>query len=163
MTPEEQLADLRAKNAELTTSLESATKQLTRATVTAALLTTPFAKKLHAPADMIAAAFADRFKLENGKPVAYDANGTKLYSMRRPGELADVDEALQTLVSLSPHRRLLMEGPGSSASKPGAGPIAPLQPGSKPTYTRKAFEALTPAEKAAAARSMSRGECSLID
>ncbi|KRI70990.1 DUF6651 domain-containing protein, partial [Acinetobacter baumannii] len=50
------------------------------------------------PVDMVQATFGHHFKIEEGKVVAYDPNGEKIYSRVRPGELANVDEALESLV-----------------------------------------------------------------
>lgn len=62
------------------------------------------ADKLAVPADMVQATFGRNLKIEEGKVVAYDAQGQKIFSRARPGELADFDEALETLVSQYPHR-----------------------------------------------------------
>ncbi|NOM41833.1 DUF6651 domain-containing protein, partial [Klebsiella pneumoniae] len=62
------------------------------------------ADKLAVPADMVQATFGRNLKIEDGKVVAYDAQGQKIFSRARPGELADFDEALETLVSQYPHR-----------------------------------------------------------
>lgn len=62
------------------------------------------ADKLAVPADMVQATFGRNLKIEEGKVVAYDAQGQKIFSRSRPGELADFDEALETLVSQYPHR-----------------------------------------------------------
>ncbi|TPS32705.1 hypothetical protein FJU48_18195, partial [Acinetobacter baumannii] len=48
------------------------------------------------PVDMVQATFGQHFKIEEGKVVAYDQNGEKIYSRVRPGELANVDEALES-------------------------------------------------------------------
>ena len=62
------------------------------------------ADKLAVPADMVQATFGQNLKVEDGKVVAYDAQGQKIFSRARPGELADFDEAIETLVSQYPHR-----------------------------------------------------------
>ncbi|GGU79114.1 hypothetical protein GCM10009504_39970 [Pseudomonas laurentiana] len=62
------------------------------------------ADKLAVPADMVQATFGRNLKIEEGKVVAYDGQGQKIFSRSRPGELADFDEALETLVSQYPHR-----------------------------------------------------------
>lgn len=41
---------------------------------------------------------AQNFKVEDGKIVAYDNAGQKLFSRTRAGEIADIDEALEYLV-----------------------------------------------------------------
>ena len=62
------------------------------------------ADKLAVPADMVQATFGQNLKIEDGKVVAYDVQGQKIFSRARPGELADFDEAIETLVSQYPHR-----------------------------------------------------------
>lgn len=62
------------------------------------------ADKLAVPVDMVQATFGQNLKIEEGKVVAYDAQGQKIFSRVRPGELADFDEAIETLVSQYPHR-----------------------------------------------------------
>lgn len=62
------------------------------------------ADKLAVPVDMVQATFGQNLKIEEGKVVAYDTQGQKIFSRARPGELADFDEAIETLVSQYPHR-----------------------------------------------------------
>lgn len=72
------------------------------------------ADKLAIPADMVQARFGQQFKIEDGKVVAYDGNGNKLYSRARPGELADFDEALETLVEQYPHKDHILKASGAN-------------------------------------------------
>lgn len=72
------------------------------------------AEKLAVPADMVQATFGNRFKIEDGKVVAYDANGNKIFSRARPGELADFDEALETLVDAYPYRDTILKASGAT-------------------------------------------------
>lgn len=72
------------------------------------------AEKLAVPADMVQATFGNRFKIEDGKVVAYDANGNKIFSRARPGELADFDEALETLVDSYPYRDTILKSSGAN-------------------------------------------------
>jgi hypothetical protein len=53
------------------------------------------------------------FKVEDGKIVAYDGSGNKVYSRTKPGDLADFDEALETLVDSYPHRDQILKGVGA--------------------------------------------------
>lgn len=62
------------------------------------------------PVDMVQATFGQHFKIEEGKVVAYDQNGEKIYSRVRPGELANVDEALESLVGGYQHKDLILKG-----------------------------------------------------
>lgn len=72
------------------------------------------ADKLAIPADMVQARFGQQFKIEDGKVVAYDGSGNKLYSRARPGELADFDEALETLVEQYPHKDHILKASGAN-------------------------------------------------
>lgn len=72
------------------------------------------AEKLAVPADMVQATFGNRFKIEEGKVVAYDANGNKIFSRARPGELADFDEALESLVDSYPYRDTILKSSGAN-------------------------------------------------
>jgi len=76
------------------------------------------ADKLAVPADMVQATFGQNLKVEEGKVVAYDSQGQKIFSRSRPGELADFDEAIETLVSQYPHRDHILKG--STATGGGA-------------------------------------------
>lgn len=62
------------------------------------------------PADMIQATFGKNFQIENGKVVAVGADGQKIYSRTRPGEVADFDEALESLVGGYPHKDSILKG-----------------------------------------------------
>jgi hypothetical protein len=72
------------------------------------------AEKLAIPADMVQARFGEAFKIEDGKVVAYDAHGNKLFSRTRPGELADFDEALESLIEQYPHKDHILKSSGAS-------------------------------------------------
>lgn len=77
------------------------------------------AEKLAVPADMVQATFGKAFKIEEGRVVAYDAHGQKIFSRARPGEIADFDEALETLVEQYPHKEHILKGSGANGG--GAG------------------------------------------
>lgn len=72
------------------------------------------AEKLVLPADIAQARFGSHFKIEDGKTVAYDASGNKIFSRARPGEVADFDEAMETLVEQYPYKDHILKAPGSS-------------------------------------------------
>ena len=76
------------------------------------------ADKLAVPVDMVQATFGQNLKIEEGKVVAYDTQGQKIFSRVRPGELADFDEAIETLVSQYPHRDHILKS--SNATGGGA-------------------------------------------
>lgn len=105
------------------------------------------AEKLAVPADMVQATFGQSLKIEDGKVVAYDAQGQKIFSRSRPGELADFDEAIETLVSQYPHRDHILKGSGAN----GGG--APNGGGGNSGTPKKLADCKTDAEKVAWAQS----------
>lgn len=94
--------------------------------------------------------FGQHFKVEDGKLVAYGADGNKLYSPTRHGQLADADEAIELLVSSYPHKEAILAG--SQHSGGGTPPGGQGGQGGKRTLTREQFEALPPAERMTAAK-----------
>jgi len=107
------------------------------------------AEKLAIPADLVQARFGQAFKIEDGKTVAYDAHGNKIYSRVRPGEVADFDEAMEALVEQYPYRDQILKSSGGNG---GGAPNGGGGGGGKKTLTRAQFTALAPAEQATAAR-----------
>jgi len=73
-----------------------------------------FATEGPAGVEIAQALFGKQLKVEDGKVVAYDANGAKLYSRSRPGELADPEEAIELLVEAHPHKAHLLKGSGAT-------------------------------------------------
>jgi hypothetical protein len=67
-------------------------------------------KNIAVPMDMIQNTFGKNFKIEDGKVVAYSADGQKIYSRSRPGEPADFDEALETLVGGYQYKDSILKG-----------------------------------------------------
>lgn len=106
--------------------------------------------KLVLPGPAAQKVFGDHFKIEDGKVVAYDAAGNKLFSRAKPGEVAEFDEAMEILVDAYPYKDSILKGTGhkgdGSRGSQGNG-----QGGSK-TMTRQAFDALDPASKSAKMR-----------
>jgi hypothetical protein len=96
------------------------------------------------PADIMQARFGTHFKDEDGKAVAYDASGNKIYSRSKPGEAADFDEALEILIDAYPYKDSILKGTGGgSGGKPGNGGGQ----GGK-TISRAEFEALPHSDRA---------------
>lgn len=85
--------------------------------------------KFAIPADLVEARFGQAFKVEEGKVVAYDPAGNKIFSRARPGEIADFDEALETLVDQYPYKEQILKPSGANGG--GAGASAPGSPGKK--------------------------------
>ena len=80
-----------------------------------------FATEGPAGVEIAQALFGKQLKVEDGKVVAYDANGAKIYSRARPGELADADEAIEQLVESHPYKAHLIKGSGASGGGAGNG------------------------------------------
>lgn len=101
------------------------------------------AKKLAIPSDMVQARFGQAFKIEEGKVVAYDAHGNKIFSRARPGEVAEFDEALDALIEQYPHKDHILKATGAS----GGGARNGGQGGGTKSINRAAFDALGPSER----------------
>lgn len=105
-------------------------------------------EKAAIPADFMEARFGHSFKVEDGQVVAYDSVGNKIYSRARPGELADFDEALETLIERYPDRDRILKGDqnGGSGARQTNG-----NAGGK-VMVRTEFNSLQPTEQAARMR-----------
>jgi hypothetical protein len=119
------------------------------------------AEKFAIPADLVQARFGQNFKIEEGKAVAYDQSGNKIYSRARPGEVADFEEALEVLVDAYPYKTSILKGSGASGS--GAGGSGNQGAGGKKTITRAQYDALPQAQQAAMAVAAGRGEATITD
>jgi hypothetical protein len=100
--------------------------------------------KFSVPPDMVQARFGHQFKIEDGKVVAYDSAGNKIYSRTRPGEIADFDEALETLVENYPYKDQILKGSVGAGGGAGNGSGA----GGKKSLSLAAFNALSPKDRA---------------
>lgn len=118
------------------------------------------ADKFAIPADLVQARFGSAFKIEEGKTVAYDAQGNKIYSRARPGELADFEEALESLVDQYPYKESILKGTGASGGGAQGGNQGA---GGKKTITRNQFSAMSPADQAAAGAAAGKGEIVISD
>lgn len=108
------------------------------------------AEKLAIPSDLVQAKFGQAFKIEDGKVVAYDSTGNKIFSRSRPGELADFDEAIESLIDQYPHKDSILKASGATGSGASGGT---QQTHGKPTMTRNQFNALSPTERVSAVNS----------
>lgn len=126
-------------------------------TIDGAFASSKFIKdKAAIPADFVRARFGENFGIENDRIYAVDAAGNKIYSAVRHGELADFDEALETLVKAHPQRDYILRGTGANGSGAHA---SPGSVGGKRTVTRAAWEQLPPDEQA----KVRTGEYVLVD
>lgn len=101
------------------------------------------ADKIAIPADLLQARFGQAFKVEEGKIVAYDASGNKIYSRAKPGELAQFDEALEFLVENYPQKDYILKASGNN----GGGSRPTQHDIGQKTMKRSAFDALDVAGK----------------
>ncbi|OIN44520.1 DUF6651 domain-containing protein [Pseudomonas costantinii] len=99
--------------------------------------------KLAIPSDLVRARFGEQFKVEDGKVVAYDKTGNKLFSRSNPGEIANFDEALELLVDSYPYRDQILKSSGAS----GGGASGGAATGGAQKLSRAQFEALPPAKQ----------------
>lgn len=115
--------------------------------LTTAFVGSEYLKKHGAiPADFMQSRFGQHFGLDNGKFVAVDAAGNKIYSKTRHGEPADFDEAMQVLISTHPQRDSLLKGSGASGSgapNGGGGNNGGGGGGGKRQMTRAEFDAIS--------------------
>lgn len=116
--------------------------------------------KFAIPADLVQARFGSAFKIEEGKTVAYDQHGNKIFSRARPGELADFDEAIDTLVDQYPYKAQILKGSGATGG--GAGNSA-QGGGGKKSSTRAQFESMDPIGRASFAKEMAQGKAEITD
>lgn len=101
------------------------------------------ADKLAIPTDLVQSAFGDRFKIEDGKVVAYGPDGNKVFSKERPGEPADFDEALELLVNQYPNKDQILKGSGHQ----GGGARPPNGKAGAKTMTRSEYDQMAPLER----------------
>ncbi len=144
-----------AQYAPFKTKAEQLQQQLEAHLIGAAFSGSQFVATKIAAADAASAAqiarglFGQNLKVEDGKVVAYDGNGNKIYSKTRPGELADPNEAIEALITGSPLATSILKGSGASGG--GAGGGGGGGGGGKQQITRAQFGQLSPAEQRAKA------------
>lgn len=113
------------------------------------------------PRDMFEATFRNNFKIEDGKVVAYDKSGNKLFSKQRIGEMPDAEEALQLLVESHPQKDVILKantgnGSGNTGSGGGKGTTAR-------SIKRADFEKLSLTQKSETIAKVNAGEMQLTD
>ena len=92
---------------------------------------------------MLQARFGQSFKVEDGKVVAYDGSGNKIYSRSKPGELAAFDEALEFLVEQYPQKDHILKASGNQ----GTGSRQTQHASGQKTMKRESFTSLSPADQ----------------
>lgn len=111
------------------------------------------AEKLVLTPDIAEAYFGRHFKREDGKLVAYDAAGTKIFSRANPAEPAGADEALEVLVGAYPRKDDILRG----VVGPGGGAATSRGPLGAKTMARSEFDKLAVSDPAQAAAKMKEG------
>lgn len=111
-----------------------------------------FAAEGPAGAEIAQALFANRFKVEDGKVIGTNPDGSKLFSRTRHGELADPEEALEIMVDAYPHKAHILKGSGASGGGAQGGGQGGGGNGGKRTIPRSEFNKMTPVDQAAVGR-----------
>lgn len=136
-----------AKLAEASNQAEGLRTELYREKVGGAFSRSKFiSENLVLPADIAETYFGRHFKIEDGKTVAYDAQGNRIYSGANPSELATFEEAIERLVGQYPHKDSILKAtvaPGGGAPAGGGGG------GGQKTMKSAEFNALSAKERAA--------------
>lgn len=110
--------------------------------------------------DLARSMFGNRFKVEDGKIVAYDADGQVLYSDRNMMAPASFDEALEKTIGEYKYKDSILKAPDAAGSGSGG---AGGSRGRGRSITRSQFEALPPAQQAEFAGKMASGEANITD
>lgn len=103
-------------------------------------------EKMSIPPTMAQKIFGEHFKVEDGKVIAYDFKGAKLYSQAHPGEVPEFEEAIGLIVNGYPHKNTVLKGRGNSGGGGGT-PEGSPNGGDGKTILRSQFEKLSPEEK----------------
>jgi hypothetical protein len=117
-------------------------------------------ERVAVPSEMLRATFQDRFKVEDGKVVAYGADGNPISSKKHIGENANFDEALELIIDNYKHKDSILKAADAGGS--GSGGAGGAR-GRGRTMTRSQFEALDPAAQQEFAGKMGTGEAALVD
>lgn len=104
------------------------------------------------PLPLIESTFSRNFEMDDaGNVIAKDANGNPIYSKERPGETANFEEAIASLVEQSAFRDEILKGrqkTGTGAKGDGGNGGR----GGKKSISRADFDAMPPVERSAAIR-----------
>lgn len=128
--------------AALTTDKDKLQGQLVGEMIGGAFARSKFvAEKVAVPPPMLEKTYGGNFKIEDGKVIAYDANG-QIFS-RVTGQPASFDEALEILIAADPYKEHILRGTGAAGSGAQGGGGGT---GGK-TLPRSQFEKLPPADQ----------------
>jgi len=107
------------------------------------------AEKMSIPSDMVQSRFGHQLKIEDGRIIGYDLSGNRIFSRAKPGEPAEFDEVMETIVDQYPYKDNILKGSGATGSGAKGGAAS----GGGKTMTRAHFESLGVSEKSEAMRS----------
>lgn len=116
---------------------------------------------LAVPRDMFEATFRSNFKIEDGKVVAYDKAGNRMFSKSKMGEFADPEEALQLLVEAHPQKDSIVKANTGTGS--GNGGNGGSRPVGQRSMKRAEFNKLDAPQQAAIAGKVANKEMVLTD
>lgn len=144
-----------------TSTNEKLKKQNDSLRLDAAFSSSEFIKdRIATPPDMFRKTFGDNFKIEDGKILAFDASGNKIYSKKNMGQLAGFDEAVEIIVGNYPSKDQILRDPSHSGSGNGGNGG---QRGGGQQISRADFSKLSPSEQASTAAAVGKGEMTLTD
>jgi hypothetical protein len=103
------------------------------------------ADKVAVPTPMLEKTYGGNFKVEDGKLIPYDGNGSKIFSRVRPTEIAEFDEAIEILIAADPYKDHILKGTGANGSQARENQGG----GNGKTMSRAEFTKLPPAEQMA--------------
>lgn len=158
---EEISRSFQAQISEKDNAISTLSSKVDRLTLSSAFAQSEFiANRIAVPREMFEATFGNNFKVEDGKIIPYDASGNRVYSKKRMGEIADIDEAFEIMVDGYAHKDTILRAPERGGSGGGSG--GGNRPGSR-IIRRSEFEAMSPADQAQVAASASKGEVTISD
>jgi hypothetical protein len=102
------------------------------------------AEKMIIPPDIAQKVFGDRFKVDGGKLVPLNPDGTPIFSATDHGNHASFEEALQVMINQYPNKDMLLKGSGASGS--GAGQST-QNTGGKASVTRAQWDVMPQGER----------------
>jgi hypothetical protein len=118
------------------------------------------ADRVAVPRDMVEAALRANFKIEDGKPRAYDRDGNPVMSKKTIGDYADPEEAIELLIDRHPQKDMILKAPDAKGTGNNGGGGGR---GGGRTMSRDEFEKLGAVDAAAAGVAMGKGELTITD
>lgn len=117
-------------------------------------------ERVAVPPEMFQATFGRNFRFESDKLIPYGADGNKIYSKKRVGEIADFDEALEIIMESYPNKDKVLKAPDNSGSGNNGGGG---NRGGGRTMSRNDFDKLDPMQKSQVAAAINKGEMQVVD